>query len=79
MTPTMQQIVRNYGASVAMMPHDVAAYFLCFNSHDDARTVRNMRESVIPSFRKSPTFGAAEINEAVAAFEARFPQQQVAA
>lgn len=78
MTPTLQQIMRNYGTEVARMPHDVAAYFLCYRCADDFRTVRNMREAVIPSLRKSPTFGVQEIAEAIAAFEARFPTKETA-
>jgi hypothetical protein len=78
MNATLQQIIANYGASVALMPSDVAAYYLCYRCHDDSRTVRNMRESVIPSFRQSPVFGQAEIAEAVAAFDARFPAEVAA-
>lgn len=78
MTPTLQQIIRNYGDAVALMPRDVAAYYLCYRCADDVRTVRNMRETIIPTFRTSPTFGRLEIAEAVATFESRFPQQVAA-
>lgn len=75
MNPTLQQIISNYGTTASLMPHDVAAYFLCFRCASDDRTVRNMRETIIPSLRKSPRFGAQEIAEAVSAFDARFPAE----
>lgn len=78
MTPALQQILRNYGTAVALMPSDVAAYYLCHRCASDDRTVRNMRESIIPALRKSPVFGAQEIREALAAFDARFPLQAAA-
>lgn len=73
MTAALQHILRNYGDAVAQMPTDVAAYYLCHRCAKDDRTVRNMREQIIPALRTSPTFGRVEIAEAVAAFEARFP------
>ena len=69
----LQQIIHNYGDAVTLMPHDVAAYYLCHRCAKDDRTVRNMRDEIIPAFRTSPSFGKLEIAEAVAAFEARFP------
>lgn len=78
MTPALQQIIRNYGSAVELMPYDVAAYYLCYRCDMDVRTVRDMRTTIIPTFRKSLAFGASEIAEAVAAFEARFPQQVAA-
>lgn len=74
MSAALQQITRNYGDAVDLMPTDVAAYYLCHRCAKDDRTVREMREEIIPAFRTSPTFGRVEIAEAVAAFEARFPE-----
>lgn len=70
----LQHILRNYGDAVAKMPTDVAAYYLCHRCASDATTVRNMREEIIPAFRTSPSFGRLEVAEAVAAFDARFPE-----
>lgn len=78
MTPTLHQILRNYGTDVQSMPPDVAAYYLCHRCAGDDRTVRAMRDEIIPAFRKSPVFGPREIREALAAFDARFPLQAAA-
>lgn len=77
-TETLRQIILEYGTAASLMPHDVAAYFLCFRCAGDDATVRNMRETIIPSLRQSLSFGAAEIAEAVAAFDARFPVEVAA-
>lgn len=75
MDKLLQQILKNYGDDVTAMPDDVRAYYWCFRCADHAEAVRAMRNNIIPAFRTSPSFGKLEIAEAIAAFDARFPQE----
>ncbi len=79
MSPILQQILRNYGTAVGHMPSDVAAIYLCHRCAGDARTVRNMRDEIIPALRTSPVFSEQDIAQAIAVFEARFPVVEAAA
>ena len=56
---------------IGLMRYDDAAMTLLRCCSLDYRTVRNMREEIIPSLRRADTYSAAEIDAAVAEFEAR--------
>jgi hypothetical protein len=78
MSTILQQIIDTHGTAAARMPHEVAAYYLCHRCAGDARTLRNMRDEIIPAFLRPEMFLPHEVAEAIAVFESRFPQQVAA-